>query len=236
MRPESRRKGRNRVAGIAAAADCDLCILVINGASADHANDVAFAQAWDRWFQEHPHYEVPPAFVVVTGIDRPEFGGGGKTASRGHSHTGDSRVADQGSARFAGGRRYRSSFRDYVAARSGGGDTGRGDRARPPAAFVAQGRGGPRFHAAHPRGRRAASAWVGSSSRSASTRKIAVEQSESPREARAVRVDRSTDQRPRLSAHSRFGRLERQDLTARAYRYRKRREYRPWSCRSESKA
>ena len=80
---ESRRGRAQRVAGIAAAADCDLCILVINGASADHANDVAFAQAWDRWFQEHPQHEVPPALVVVTGIDRPEFGGGGKTAPEG---------------------------------------------------------------------------------------------------------------------------------------------------------
>jgi hypothetical protein len=80
---ESRRGRAQRVAGIAAAADCDLCILVINGASADHANDVAFAQAWDRWFQEHPQHEVPPALVVVTGIDRPEFGGGGKTVPEG---------------------------------------------------------------------------------------------------------------------------------------------------------
>ena len=45
------------------------------------AHDVAFAQAWDRWFQEHPQHEVPPALVVVTGVDRPEFGGGWKISS-----------------------------------------------------------------------------------------------------------------------------------------------------------
>ena len=66
-------------AALAAAADCDLFVLVVNGAASDHSNDVAFAQAWDRWFQEHPQHEVPPALVVITGIDRPDFGGGWKT-------------------------------------------------------------------------------------------------------------------------------------------------------------
>ena len=51
----------------------------MNGAASDHSNDVAFAQAWDRWFQEHPQHEAPPALVVITGIDRPDFGGGWKT-------------------------------------------------------------------------------------------------------------------------------------------------------------
>ena len=75
---ESRRTRAQRAAGLAAAAECDLFILVINGCNPDHANDVAFAQAWDRWFQEHPQHEVPPALVVVTGIDRPDFGGTGE--------------------------------------------------------------------------------------------------------------------------------------------------------------
>jgi predicted GTPase len=78
---ESRRTRAQRAAALAAAAECDLFILVVNGASPDHSTDVAFAQAWDRWFQEHPHHELPPALVVVTGIDRAEFGVGWKTAA-----------------------------------------------------------------------------------------------------------------------------------------------------------
>ena len=37
---------------------------------------MAFAQAWDRWFIEHPRSEVPPALVVLTGVEGPEFGNG----------------------------------------------------------------------------------------------------------------------------------------------------------------
>jgi hypothetical protein len=73
---ESRRGRAQRVAGIAAAAECDLFVLVISGSCSDHSNDVAFAQAWDRWFQEHPQHEAPPALVVLTGIDRADFAGG----------------------------------------------------------------------------------------------------------------------------------------------------------------
>ena len=56
---------------------------MINGCIPDHSNDVSFAQAWDRWFQEHPQHEVPPALVVLTGIDRPEFGGAAGTGTDG---------------------------------------------------------------------------------------------------------------------------------------------------------
>jgi uncharacterized protein len=80
---ESRRTRAQRAAGLAAAAECDLFVLVISGSNPDHSNDVAFAQAWDRWFQEHPQHEVPPALVVVTGIDRTDFGGAGKTSADG---------------------------------------------------------------------------------------------------------------------------------------------------------
>ena len=38
--------------------------------------------AWDRWFREHPPREVPPTLVVLTGVDRPEFGGGGEMTMR----------------------------------------------------------------------------------------------------------------------------------------------------------
>jgi hypothetical protein len=80
---ETRRARAKRAAGLAAAAECDLFVLVINGCKADHSNDAAFAQAWDRWFQERPQHEVPPALVVVTGIDRPDFGGGSQAGRDG---------------------------------------------------------------------------------------------------------------------------------------------------------
>jgi hypothetical protein len=72
----SRRERAGRLAAITAAARCDLLILVVDGCRPDKAADAEFAKAWDRWFQEHPQHEVPPALVVVTGVDRPEFSGG----------------------------------------------------------------------------------------------------------------------------------------------------------------
>jgi uncharacterized protein len=79
----SRRERAGRLAAIAAAAQCDLLILVVDGCRQDRGSDVEFARAWDRWFQEHPQKEVPPALVVVTGVDRPEFGGGWSSESGG---------------------------------------------------------------------------------------------------------------------------------------------------------
>ena len=49
-----------------------MLILVIDGERSLQPADVAFAQAWDRYFIEHPHREAPPTLVVITGIDRPE--------------------------------------------------------------------------------------------------------------------------------------------------------------------
>jgi predicted GTPase len=79
---ESRRDRAARQAALTAATQCDLLILVVDGCRQDHSIDAVFAQGWDRWFQEHPQHEVPPALVVVTGVDRPEFGGGWSAASR----------------------------------------------------------------------------------------------------------------------------------------------------------
>jgi hypothetical protein len=59
-----------------AAVQVDLLILVIDSRQGSDQADVAFAQAWDRWFIEHPQSEVPPTLVVVTGVDSPEFGNG----------------------------------------------------------------------------------------------------------------------------------------------------------------
>ena len=80
--PETKRDRYQRESSVAAAADSDLLVLVIDGSISDHAPDIAFAHAWDKWFREHPHRELPPTLVVVTGMDRPEFGGGRHAASQ----------------------------------------------------------------------------------------------------------------------------------------------------------
>jgi predicted GTPase len=79
---ETRRDRYQRESAAAAAAESDLLILVMDGAIQDHAPDIAFARAWDKWFREHPHRELPPTLVVVTGMDRPDFGGGWRAAAQ----------------------------------------------------------------------------------------------------------------------------------------------------------
>ena len=73
---ETRRDRHQRESAVAASAECDMLILVVDGCQPDHAPDQAFAHAWDRWFREHPQREMPPALVVMTGVDRPEFTAG----------------------------------------------------------------------------------------------------------------------------------------------------------------
>ena len=63
-----------RQSAVAAAIDCDLLILVIDGRKGLQPADVALAQAWDRYFIEHPQREAPPTLVVITGVDHPDFG------------------------------------------------------------------------------------------------------------------------------------------------------------------
>jgi predicted GTPase len=73
---EPRSDRSQRQAAAVAAAECDLLILVIDACRPHHDADVAFGKTWDHWFREHPQHEVPPVLVVLTGIDRPEFGSG----------------------------------------------------------------------------------------------------------------------------------------------------------------
>ena len=54
----------------------DMLILVIDGRQKNDQADAAFAQAWDRWFIEHPRSEAPPALVALTAVEGPEFGNG----------------------------------------------------------------------------------------------------------------------------------------------------------------
>jgi hypothetical protein len=61
---------------VQAALEADLLILVVDGRQASDQADAALAQAWDRWFIEHPRREVPPTLVVLTGVEGSEFGNG----------------------------------------------------------------------------------------------------------------------------------------------------------------
>ena len=73
---ETARDRATRRDAIDEAVEADLLILVIKARTAPHPADLAFAQAWDRWFVEHPGLEVPPALVVLTGVESPELGDG----------------------------------------------------------------------------------------------------------------------------------------------------------------
>ncbi len=73
---QTRRDRAAREAALAAAVEGDLLILVVDGRRADHGVEATFAQAWDRWFRDNPHRDVPPTLVVLTGVDRPEYGEG----------------------------------------------------------------------------------------------------------------------------------------------------------------
>jgi predicted GTPase len=76
---ESARDRSTRREAVERAVEADLLIQVIEGRRDSHAADVAFAQAWDRWYVEHPRLEIPPAMAVVTMVDQPEFDDGAWT-------------------------------------------------------------------------------------------------------------------------------------------------------------
>ncbi len=74
---EPGRRDRARIqAAVEAAVRADMLIVTINARHSGDRADIGFAQAWDRWFIEHPRNEVPPALAILTGIEGPEFGNG----------------------------------------------------------------------------------------------------------------------------------------------------------------
>ena len=112
---ETRRDRYQRESAVTAAAECDLLVLVVDGCQQDHGPDLAFAHAWDRWFREHPQREVPPTLVVITGVDRPEFGAGGNAADGGHDRSGVTRVASFAPRSTALRAVLPPTFRDFAA-------------------------------------------------------------------------------------------------------------------------
>jgi hypothetical protein len=72
---ESKRDRSNRRRAVEAAAQADLVIVAIDGGRDDAQPDVAFARSWHDWFAARPFEEPPPVLVVMTGADRPDWGG-----------------------------------------------------------------------------------------------------------------------------------------------------------------
>ena len=73
---ESRRDRARIQAGAEVAVAADMLILTIDARQPSDKADMAFAQAWDRWYIEHPRSEAPPALLVLTGVEGTEFGNG----------------------------------------------------------------------------------------------------------------------------------------------------------------
>jgi len=71
---ESARDRATRRDAVELAVHSDLLLLVINGRQDSSAGDLAFAEAWNRWYLDHPRLEIPPAMAIVTMADAPEFG------------------------------------------------------------------------------------------------------------------------------------------------------------------
>jgi predicted GTPase len=67
---ENARDRATRKDAVEEAVAADMLLLVVDSRRTSNAADVAFAQAWDRWYVEHPGLEVPPTLVVLTGVDR----------------------------------------------------------------------------------------------------------------------------------------------------------------------
>ena len=71
---EGRRDRARRQVAVESAVQADLMIHVIDGRQSSDDSDVAFAQAFDRWFIEHPENEIPPAVVALSAVDDTCFG------------------------------------------------------------------------------------------------------------------------------------------------------------------
>jgi hypothetical protein len=72
---ESARDRATRREAVEQAVAADLLVLVVDARRDSIPADAAFAQAWDRWFVEHPAAELPPAVAVLTALDDPALGG-----------------------------------------------------------------------------------------------------------------------------------------------------------------
>ena len=72
---ESARDRATRREAVEKSVEADLLVLVIDARRETTPADAAFAQAWDRWYVEHPAVELPPALAVLTALDDAALGG-----------------------------------------------------------------------------------------------------------------------------------------------------------------
>ncbi|HEU5116595.1 MAG TPA: GTPase domain-containing protein, partial [Isosphaeraceae bacterium] len=59
---------------VADAVECDLLLLVVDGRRSEFSPESRFAEAWLNWYDKNHGLDIPPALVVMTGLDRPEMG------------------------------------------------------------------------------------------------------------------------------------------------------------------
>ena len=90
---ESARDRSTRREAVEKAVEADVLILVTDVRHQSTSADTAFAQAWDRWFVEHPEVELPPALAVLTGLEAPELGGEWKPPYHWETGQGDRETA-----------------------------------------------------------------------------------------------------------------------------------------------
>lgn len=66
---ESARDRQTRRDAVAAAAEADLLLLVVDGRVEETAADVRFVEAWEEWFATNPAREQPPGLAVLNHAD-----------------------------------------------------------------------------------------------------------------------------------------------------------------------
>ena len=96
--PDTARERSSRKDAVAAAAEADLLVLIIDASRGDLSDDLDFAREWSDHFAAQPDRDRPPAVVVVTGLDAvPEPAGaataGGSASERGPGSSRDETVA-----------------------------------------------------------------------------------------------------------------------------------------------
>jgi len=72
---ESARDRSTRRHAVEAAADSDLLILAVDAVAGPRGADIAFLEAWAKWYVDHPGLSIPPALAVLTHVDSPKIGG-----------------------------------------------------------------------------------------------------------------------------------------------------------------
>jgi hypothetical protein len=71
---DSARDRTSRHNAVSEAAEADLLLLLADSRLGTEPADAVFARDWDQWFVAHPGIELPPALVVLTGLEEAAVG------------------------------------------------------------------------------------------------------------------------------------------------------------------